>query len=417
MKLRHVFSTPTDGHYFFGYFDKSPLDGQSSRLLAQRAAFMDRLVRAGDRLEIGAFDFPGGGRFHNIAETSAWNWQQGCQLQWRGPAFDREIIFNDMRGGRFVSVVCDVCDGSLRELPIPVYAASADGRWALSIDYERHYWFRPAYNYDGIANQAKRKDVDREDGIWLLDLESGEYCKVVALRDLLAVNWVSTMRDGPHYFEHVMFNPSGSRFAFLHRWRTGDGGIVAHLHTADRTGRDRCLLNDSGKMSHFCWRDDEWILGYGALRSVLHELRKRRWSTRLVMKPLLPLYHALRRSAPRLDLSGQGFLLFKDRTREATRVTADFLRADGHMTFRPGSKSTFVTDTYPDREGACDLILVDLPSGSLLAKERLHSMPEISNTGYRADLHPKWSFDGRFVSVDTARHGRRGIDVFEVVEV
>ena len=36
-----------------------------------------------------------------LAETRAWNWQQGCMLQWL-PGSQNEIIWNDRDGDRFV---------------------------------------------------------------------------------------------------------------------------------------------------------------------------------------------------------------------------------------------------------------------------------------------------------------------------
>ena len=32
--------------------------------------------------EVGLFDLDGGDEFHPLGETTAWNWQMGCQLQW-----------------------------------------------------------------------------------------------------------------------------------------------------------------------------------------------------------------------------------------------------------------------------------------------------------------------------------------------
>jgi hypothetical protein len=411
MKLQKTFSTPDGGHYFSGYYDKSPLNGGSTRVLAQRAGFMDRLVRKGETLEIGYFDFPHGTQFHKFAETKAWNWQQGCQLQWRGPGFNREVIFNDVRNGRFVSIVCDVDTGKERELPLPIYSVSADGKWAVCIDYERHYWCRPAYNYMGVENTAKRKNLDPDDGIWLLSLESGECHKIILFADLLAKHGVATMSNGPNYLEHLMFNPSGNRFCFLHRWHCGDGGILSHFFTANQDGSDIFLLNETGIIGHFCWNDDDSILGFGTARNPLQKLRRYRWATKYVMRPLLPLYHALfpPTSSIALGISGGSYLLFKDRTREVTKIAAAFLNDNGHMTFRPGSRSIFVTDTYPDEAHTYKLMLVDIVSRELLVSESLRSMAQIDATGYRCDLHPKWSFDGRFVFVDTVNDGHRGI--------
>jgi hypothetical protein len=63
-------------------------------------------------------------------------------LQWLGPDFGTEAVFNDAEGGRFVSQVVGVDGRARRNLPWPVYAVHPSGRTAVSLQFERSYWFR-----------------------------------------------------------------------------------------------------------------------------------------------------------------------------------------------------------------------------------------------------------------------------------
>ena len=159
--INRVFTTPPTQHFFFGYYDKSPLDSANGRLLAQRAAFMDRMVAADDVLELGYFDWREGGAFQQLAQTHAWNWQQGCMLQWLGPDHNRQVLYNDRQDGRFVAVIHDLDSGTSRSLPMAVYTVNTQGTQALCIDNERHYWFLGGYNYQGVENPAKRENKHR----------------------------------------------------------------------------------------------------------------------------------------------------------------------------------------------------------------------------------------------------------------
>lgn len=57
MKAKLIFQTPDDGHhYYFGYYDKSPLSKDRGKLLALRVSFIDRVPDANDVATIGYFD-------------------------------------------------------------------------------------------------------------------------------------------------------------------------------------------------------------------------------------------------------------------------------------------------------------------------------------------------------------------------
>jgi len=414
--LDRVFETPPDGHYFFGYYDKSPLDAACTRLLAQRTAFINRMPEAGEVIQFGLFDFPGGANFTPLGETTAWNWQQGSMLQWLGPEFERRILYNDIRDGHYRAIVRDLETGVEQMLPMAAYTVTSDGRYALCVDYERLYWYRPGYNYQGPPRPEKHKPYDPADGIWRMSLCDGTLQKVISIENVMALGRVSSMEGATHYLEHLMINPANTRFAFLHRWLNVDGGIVARLITADLDGGNLFVLNDSGRMSHFCWRDNETVFGYGGTSTAFNKLRSQKAIAKHVIKPLLPLYHRLfpAGGAVSRQVTGDCYQLMKDRTRNHERIDRTTLPDDGHPTFRPGTTSTIINDSYPNENGDCRLFLFDVDQRELLAETTIASDPAVRATGYRCDLHPKWSFDGRYVSIDTISARGRGVSVYAI---
>ncbi|MBN1481199.1 hypothetical protein EH223_01970 [candidate division KSB1 bacterium] len=52
--------------------------------------------------------------FIPLTETRAWNFQQGCMAHWLGTSPDSLIIYNDLRTGKFVSVIMNVHTGHWR---------------------------------------------------------------------------------------------------------------------------------------------------------------------------------------------------------------------------------------------------------------------------------------------------------------
>ena len=416
MRFVKVYETPEGHNYFFGYYDKSPLNASATRLLAQRTPFINRMPQARDAIEVGYFDCPGGTEFKPIAQTRAWNWQQGSMLQWLGPDFESRIIYNDIRDGRYVSVIYDFPGGKETVLPLPVYAVASDGQFALCVDYDRLYWFRPGYNYQGTPRPEKHTAYDPNDGVWRISLVTAAVNRVVSIQDAMSLGQVSSMASGIHYLEHIMINPANDRFAFLHRWLNVDGGIFGRLLSADVNGGRLCLLNDSGRMSHFCWRDAQWVFGYGGAGTALNRLRGRKNVAKHLIRPLLPLYHRLFPSGGAVSriVTGDCYLLFRDLAAERRRIDRDTLPEDGHPTFSPNNRNLIVNDTYPDGEGNCRLYLFDVKSLRTIAETIVESDPAIRATGYRCDLHPKWSHDARYVCVDTGKRRGRGITAYAV---
>ena len=155
--MKIIYKTPSDHPYFFGYYDKSPLNKDNSKILACRPSFIERMPSTNDLLEIGYFDWKNSDDFIKLTETKTWNWQQGCMLQWLPPIHDEKIIYNDLVNNKFVTVILDIKTKTKTILPMAYYTISNDGKYAFCIDFERHYWFRSGYNYQGIKNKSKKK--------------------------------------------------------------------------------------------------------------------------------------------------------------------------------------------------------------------------------------------------------------------
>ncbi|BFM16503.1 hypothetical protein R50073_26860 [Maricurvus nonylphenolicus] len=417
--MKPIFKSPAGENFFFGYYDKSPFDSLNAKILAHKANFIDRMPNENDQLEIGFFDWVGDGAFVSLTSTKAWNWQQGSMLQWVGPDYSSRIIYNDRVNNKFVSVLMDIESREKIELPIAIYSMHPNGNLALCIDNERHYWFRGGYNYQGIQNQDKNIPIDTRDGIWLMDIANQQVEQVVNIVDLINISPLKTMEGSVHYLEHIMFNPTGERFCFLHRWQQSDGSVYSRLYTANTNGDDLYLLSDSGRVSHFCWRNKDEILAWGALPNVTNSLRKYKAIAKYILRPLLPLYHKLvgEKSTLRRALTGDSYILFQDRSEATNRIFSDMLCEDGHPSYRPGCENLFVTDTYQDEDHIRHLKICNSDTKTVTNIASLNSCSQLDNTSLRCDLHPKWSYQGDHVCIDTVHEGSRQIYVYDVASI
>jgi len=367
-------------HHFFGYYDKPPWDATGRRLLALEVPFMDRAPTPNESALIGMVDLDEGPEFHALAETRAWNWQQGTMLQWVPSAADRLIVSNDRIGDQLVSVVRDVQTGDSRTLPRPIYALTRDGSRALSVNLARLNRTRPGYGYGGAPDPWAEEPHPDGDGIYLMDLATGEHRLIVSLAQIAGFRPDATMEGVHHWFNHLLPSPDDRRFIFLHRWRRAGGGRWTRMFTANLDGSDLWCAPTQEMVSHFDWCGPDRILA---------------WAHR--------------------DDTGDHYYLFGDRSDEFEIVGEGVLTEDGHCSYSPDGRWV-LTDAYPDHERMRTLILYRPSDGRRVDVGRFFS-PKVLDGPIRCDLHPRWSRDGRQVCIDSAHEDSRQMYVLDVAPI
>lgn len=373
--------TPRPFCHFFGYYDKSPWDATGRYLLALRVAFMRRPPTAEDVAVVGMVGLEGDGAWRTLSETLAWHWQQGAMLQWLPSDPGGRIVFNTRGEAGYTATILDVRTSERRELPRPIYALSPDGRRAVTLNFSRVHRARPGYGYVGVPDPWETELAPAQDGVYALDLETGESRLIVSLAQLAACEPEPSMDGALHWVNHLQFNTDGTRFVFLHRWRDpASPARRTRMFTADPDGGELYLLGREGMVSHFDWRDPGHVLAWSTFRGENH-------------------YH-----------------LYEDRTGNAEVIGADVLDTDGHCSYSP-DRRWILTDTYP-RSGRPQrtLILYEVATNRRVDVGHYYASPEIAGE-IRCDLHPRWSRDGRQACFDSIHEGDRQMYVMDVSDV
>lgn len=309
--------SPDDGmHYFFGYFDKYPFDVSQRFLLGHRIGFMGRQPEPDEKAQIVVFDLENGNEMIPVAETNAWCWQQGAMLQFV-PGSASKIIFNDRRNGRFISRIIDLADGSEEELPRPIYTLSPDGRNAMSLNFSRLDRERPGYGYCGVPETCAEIGHPADDGIWHMDLTTGETKLAISYQNIVDFQPLESMQNVQNWFNHMLFSPDGKRFAFFHRWRIAKSlkelyaPHLTRMYTANPDGSELYLLNPDDMSSHYSWVDNTHIINYS-----------------------------------RRHGRGDHYFLYEDRTQNVDVVGEELFEDDGHCSYSLDRK-WMLTDCYP----------------------------------------------------------------------
>ena len=372
--VRAITSGP--GFHWFGYYDKLEFEPSCQYVLGMEADFEHRSPRPDDVIKVGMVDLQDGDRWIELGSTRAWCWQQGCMLQWR-PGSATEVIWNDREGDHFVCHILDIETRERRTLPHPIYTISPDGKTAVAPDFRRVNHMRPGYGYTGLPDPNEDVLAPEDSGICRLDLETGDAELIISIADVAKIPFPhGDLSGGMHYFNHLLFNTDGTRFEFLHRWRSGDEpGFRTRMFTAAADGTDLRIVDDYGHTSHFIWRGPEHILAWA--------------------------YH---------PSHGNAFYLYHDGPpAEPEVVGVGIMFSNGHCSYLPGNE-WILNDTYPDEDRSQEVYLYHPGDHEKTVLGHFHAPPEYQGE-WRCDTHPRFSPDSRSVVIDSA-HGGNGRQLY-----
>lgn len=367
--------TPADGQYFFGYYDLKAVKGDLH--LAHRTDFYNRLHVKGDSAQIGIVDMKRQS-FECLDTTEAWCFQQGSMLQWNPGSSADEIVYNCFDGADYFATVMNINSGVKRFIDRPIANLSRDGKWAISINFDRLYDFRPGYGYACRGDSFAHVNHGADDGIFLTDMESGKSRLVISMQEIWDFcGGYFGNADQKLVVNHITFNTDATRFLFLVRNFPEPGKRHSTaLITANRDGSDMYLLSDFGMQSHYYWVDSERVIFYA--------------------------------DGKELECSvGWNNYILKDKTHEGSLVAGGHFKSDNHMSFSPNGKY-LLSDCYPDKNRMQSVCVSDLQRNIAVNIGSFYSLPT-DIIDCRCDLHPRWSADGSLITFDSTHEGYRGI--------
>jgi len=306
-----------------------------------------------------------------LATTSAWNFQQGCMAHWLATSPDSLIIYNDLRNGKFVSVILNVHTGKEEKvIQFPVSAVSPNGKEAVSINFSRLRNTRTDYGYGGEGQNAQMNEQFPEnDGIFWVDLKTGEEELIVPIarvKELVP----EVPADGIEYFNHTLFSRGGTKIFWLAR-AIPNRNTTSFTVNTDGTGLTPCFPDGWGG-SHFDWLSDEELM-------------------------VTAKYKAKQ----------DAHILFTIGSDNYKRLGNGLLDYDGHGTFSPDGK-WMITDTYPYGSALREqkIYLMDMKTEAAISLGRFVE-PEEFNSHWRCDMHPRWSPKGDIIGFNSTHSGSR----------
>src|SRR6266545_6322615 len=182
-------------HHYFGYIghvQNTPWNGGDRYMALLRMGFQDHMPAPAEAADVVLVDTRNNNEITSLGRCHAWNPQQGTMFYWNPKAPDTQLIFNDrdLKTNRIFTVLYDVAARKrIREYryddtPIGNSGVAQKGAYFLGLNYGRLARLRPVTGYPGAYDWNPQTPAPDNDGIFLVEIESGKKRLLVSFREL-----------------------------------------------------------------------------------------------------------------------------------------------------------------------------------------------------------------------------------------
>jgi len=279
-------------HHFFGYIGQCqtiPWNASGRYILGLEIDRIDRLPRPEEAAEIVLIDTHDDNNILRVDKTHAWNPQQGTMFYWNPLAAETQFFFNDrdIETGKVFTVLYDiekkkrVREYRFDDTPIGNGGVAAEGSAWLGLNYGRLARLRLVTGYPEALDWSKDEIAPQNDGIFIVDIETGKKRLLVSYRQLeneLKKRKPQLNHTGL-FINHTLWNRNSDRVYFFVRagWSKtmrdkGDRVNTPCSVNADGTG---LTLHEQFFGGHPEWAEGNILIGREGDRQVFYDIEKK----------------------------------------------------------------------------------------------------------------------------------------------
>ena len=221
-------------HHYFGYIGQSrtvPWNANGRYVLALQVGFQDRLPGANDPADVCLLDTQNKYAVRVVDQTRGWNPQQGTMFYWNPQHPETQFFFNDrdQKTGKVFTVLFDISANGgkgkrIREYrfddsPVANGGIAQNGGYFTAINYARMARLRPVTGYAEATDWTSGVAAPKDDGIFRVDVNTGERKLIVSFAQLKeALREVTERIDERHLFiNHTLNNRNNDLIYFYCR--------------------------------------------------------------------------------------------------------------------------------------------------------------------------------------------------------
>lgn len=274
-ELKNSQLTTGDKHHFFGYIGQCrtiPWNASGRYILGLEIDTISRMPLPGEAATIILVDTHDNNMILRVDKTYAWNPQQGTMFYWNPLAAGTQFFFNDrdVETGEVFTVIYDIeMKKRIREYryddtPIGNGGIAADGSAWLGLNYGRLARLRLVTGYPGALDWSKEDVAPANDGIFIVDIETGEKRLLVSyfqLEKKLKEHDPEIVHDGL-FINHTLWNRDCDRIYFFVRagW-SGQNYKRINAPFSVRTDGTELILHEIHIGGHPEWAEGSLLIG------------------------------------------------------------------------------------------------------------------------------------------------------------
>jgi hypothetical protein len=302
LEVRQITTGPL--HHFFGYIghvQNVPWNKSGRYIVALRTAVRDHLPNGSEPADIVLLDTNNEFAPQVVAQSRAWNPQQGTMLYWNPEAQETQFFFNDRdpETNRVFCVLCDISrpPGTQRvreyrftDTPIGNSGVAQRGGKFLAINYGRLARLRRVTGYEGAFDWTGEAVHPADDGVFEVEVASGKKRLLVSIEQLAAAlaPVEPAINQQALFINHTLWSRDDSRIYFYVRGGWDRGGTrvnVPVVMNADGTNL-RPLKDFIG--GHPEWLDGQRLIGTIGDQQVIYDCESMKVVGTLGDKRLFP---------------------------------------------------------------------------------------------------------------------------------
>ena len=241
-------------HHFFGYIGQCqtiPWNASNRYILGMEMDRIDRMPKPEEAATIFIIDTQNDNKIIRLDKTHAWNPQQGSMFYWNPLEPETQFFFNDrdIKTGKVFTVIYDiekkkrVREFRFEDTPIGNGGVAADGSAWLGINYGRLARLRLVTGYPEALDWSKDEIAPKNDGIFIVDVKTGEKRLLVSYRQL-EEKLKESKPDLNHtglFINHTLWNRDANRVYFFVR-----GGWSKTMKNKGSRVNTPCSINADG---------------------------------------------------------------------------------------------------------------------------------------------------------------------------